>query len=440
MNRNYIFILSLIMLGVIFTTFMLLTESRYDDLQVETLVDHEPVKDLVFFSSWAGSDTKTKVIESVLENFQKNYTDLNLVNKSIEGEDFLISLKTDFITGKDPDVFGLWPGSDIDLLIEKGQVQPLNQVLEYDIRWKTSFGDNGWDLVTIDDQIYGIPFEVIYEGLFVNKDIFETLNLEIPRDYEALKEAIPVIRDGGYIPIAYNATPEGSFIYQNMVISLGGKEDVENPFDEDGRIKPCFIDAMYYMRELYELGAFPENAFGLTDYDRNQLFINKEAAMIVQGSWFIGEDSVPADSEDVAVIPFPHFEESKAGERAITYGLGNGVFHISTAAWDDVDKRSDAIGLLKAVTSDEAALALINGNGAIINKKIPEFQIDAPKLYYEGRHLVESATDLVGPVDSFIDRNAWEGTIVYFFPRMLTGEISPEVIYYDVEMQEREGN
>lgn len=439
MNRNYIFILSLIMLGVIFTTFMLLTESSYDNLQVETLVDHEPVQDLVFFSSWAGSDTKTNVISDVLEEFQQNYTEMNVINKSIEGEDFLFSLKTDFITGKDPDVFGLWPGSDIDLLIDKGKVQPLNQVLEYDQRWQTSFGDNGWDLVTRDGQIYGIPFEIIYEGLFVNKDIFDKVNLQVPETYEELKEAVVVLRDNGYIPIAYNATPEGSFIYQNMVISLGGKQDVENPFDDDGYINDCFVDAMYYMRELYELGAFPTNAFGLTDYERNQLFINKEAAMIVQGSWFIGEDSVPAESDDVEVIPFPTFEESKAGPRAITYGLGNGVFHISKTAWDDTEKRTEAIGLLKAVTSDQAALMLINQNAAIINKKIPEFQINAPRMYYEGRQLVDSATDLVGPVDSFIDRNAWEGTIVYHFPRMLNGEISPEAIFYDVEKQEREG-
>ncbi len=361
-----------------------------------------------------------------------------MVNKSIGGEDFLFSLKTDFVTGRDPDVFGLWPGSDINNLIELGKVQALNDVLEYDERWKVSFGENGWDLVTVDDKIYGIPFEIIYEGLFINRDIFDALNLGIPSTFEELKIVVAIIRENGYVPIAYNATPEGSFIYQNMVLSLGGgKEDVENPFDDKGTIKPAFIKGMYYMRELYELGgAFPEDAFSMTDYERNQLFINKEAAMIVQGSWFIGEDAIPVDSDDVVIIPFPHFEDSKAGgDKAITYGLGNGVFHMSTAAWNNQSKRSVSVELLKMVTSQEAALKLVNENGALINVKLPEFKIDAPRMFYEGRNLVETATDLIGPVDSYIDRTSWEDIIIDRFPEMLLGQASPESIYYRVESQ-----
>ncbi len=73
LNRKYIFLLSLIMLGgLVFTTFMLLTENRYEEQQVETLVDYESKEDIVFFSSWGGGfDTKAEAITHILEEFQR---------------------------------------------------------------------------------------------------------------------------------------------------------------------------------------------------------------------------------------------------------------------------------------------------------------------------------------------------------------------------------
>lgn len=437
MEKRYVILLSIIMLAVIFTTFMLLTENQYDT-QIETLVDYEKKEDIIFFSSWAGYDTKADAVDMVLADFQKDNENIEVINKSTGGEDFLFSLKADFASGKDPDVFGLWPGSDIELLIDRGKVQSLDETMEADPEWKESLGHLGWDLVTYSGKIYGVPMEVIYEGLFINKDIFDKLNLKEPKTYGELKACVKVLKENGYVPIAYNATPEGSFIYQNIVLSLGGRTDIENPFDENGQIRQCFIDGMYYMKELYDLGAFPEDYLGLSDYERNQLFINKEAGMIVQGSWFIGDNYVNPDAEDVTIIPIPTFDTSKTGPRAITYGLGNGVFHISTSAWNNEAKRDLAVALLKRLTSVEAATRLVNETGTQVNVNLSPDLIDAPKMYYEGRELVQNATDRIGPVDSYIRRSLWEDIIIENFYAIYQEEKSPEEVFDEVEAANRQ--
>lgn len=437
MEKRYVILLSIIMLAVIFTTFMLLTENQYDT-QIETLVDYEKKEDIIFFSSWAGYDTKADAVDMVLADFQKDNENIEVINKSTGGEDFLFSLKADFASGKDPDVFGLWPGSDIELLIDRGKVQSLDETMEADPEWKESLGHLGWDLVTYSGKIYGVPMEVIYEGLFINKDIFDKLNLKEPKTYGELKACVKVLKENGYVPIAYNATPEGSFIYQNIVLSLGGRTDIENPFDENGQIRQCFIDGMYYMKELYDLGAFPEDYLGLSDYERNQLFINKEAGMIVQGSWFIGDNYVNPDAEDVTIIPIPTFDTSKTGPRAITYGLGNGVFHISTSAWNNEAKRDLAVALLKRLTSVEAATRLVNETGTQVNVNLSPDLIDAPKMYYEGRELVQNATDRIGPVDSYIRRSLWEDIVIENFYAIYQEEKSPEEVFDEVEAANRQ--
>lgn len=431
MRKKYVVLLSGMTLCFIFLFSYYLSGIK-KEIKIHTLGDLEKNTTISFTSSWGAYDSMSQKLRIILQNFSNKYQNIEVINKSIAGEDFLFSLKTDFASRNDPDVFGLWPGSDFNLLVKTGKVADLTQILEDDPTWYESFRKETWDYVTVNDKIYGVPFEIIYEGLFINKDLFEMYNVKVPETFEELKEAVVIFKENNVIPIAYSATPEGSYIYQNIVMQLGGKEDVENPFSEEGNIKPCFVQGMYYMKELYELGAFPNNASWIDDKARNDLFINKKAAMIIQGSWFIGENALSPDDMTVDIIPFPKIEGGKADQSAIIYGCGNGIFHISQKAWEDKKTREASIALLKELTSVESAKILSSGAGAISNIYIPDEDEDKDRLTLKGQKLVDESKELVGPVDSFIDRSIWEGIIVEEFPQMLMGRISPESIFLKV--------
>ena len=101
------------------------------------------------------------------------------------------------------------------------------------------------------------------------------------------------------------------------------------------------------------MGAFPPDAFKLSSRERDDLFINKQAAMIVQGSWFIGRFS---DSDTtVDIVPFPYIREGVTSESALIYGFGCGTFYMSKSASEDESKKSASIKLLRALTSKESA-------------------------------------------------------------------------------------
>lgn len=380
-----------------------------------------------FISSWAGTDTKARALEKIIKEFEDANPDINIENKSISGSEFLFTLKTNFAQGNDPDVFGLWPGSDIKILINQGKVANLSKVLEEDKEWNSIFGDDAWRYNEFNGGIYGIPCEIIYEGLFINRDLFEKYNVKIPNTYEELKEAIEKFNDVGIIPIAYNCTAEGTYIYQNIVAKLGGKKDTENPY-ENGEIKKCYIEAMTYMKEIYKLGGFPKDAFTLDDKDRDELFKNKEAAMIVQGSWFIGEGAIDGNDKTVDLVPFPEFPDGKALSGSMIYGLGNGNFHISQLAWKDLEKKEACLKFLKFLTSEKSAIELSESSGFISNIKISENQ-KITRLNSRGKELVDNSEELIGPTDSFVNRNKWEQILVTNFPRVLEGTIAPEEVF-----------
>ena len=381
---------------------------------------------LRFISSWGGVDSKADTLQNVLNGFMKENPQYEVVNESLFGDDFLPKLKTDFASGNDPDVFGLWPGSDIRALIKAGRVADLTEVLAEDKKWKESFGSSMWQYTTFNDRIYGLPVEIIFECLFVNRDLFERYNIKIPGTFDELKQAIAAFRERDIIPVAYNSLAQGTYIYQNIIAALGGKDDVEHPLS-GGKINSCYIDAMELMKELYRMGAFPKDAFTLTSVQRNELFKTKKAAMIVQGSWFIGE--FRNDDMSVDIVPFPKIKEGKSRLSAMIYGLGCGTFYMSKNAWDNKEKRVGSLKLLKTLTSRDSAFQFAEMTGMLSNVDTNGNVVHYNRLTKKGQEMLESSAELIGPPDSFVDRSVWEGIIVKKFPYVLEGKIDPKAVW-----------
>lgn len=66
----------------------------------------------------------------------------------------------------------------------------LTGILNQDMKWKKNFYEDSLKENVVNNKIYGVPLEIIYEGLFVNKDIFERYNVKIPTTYDELLAAV----------------------------------------------------------------------------------------------------------------------------------------------------------------------------------------------------------------------------------------------------------
>lgn len=403
---------------VVFSTFYGVKgtlQPGHNDLKCQT--------QLTFMNSWGGYDTKAEVLDNILNEFEKDNPNVTVMNQTVSGDDFLPSIKEKFATGEPPDVFGLWPGSDIRTLIKAGKVADVTDLINNDPEWKNSFGSSMWPQVEHNGRIYGLPVEMTYEGLFINSDLFKKYKVDIPKDYNGLVKAIKVFKENNIIPIAFNCKPEGSYLYQNIAMSLGGK-DVESPF-KNGRICDSYIKAMYIMRDLSQMGAFPpkNDCFSMESNTRDDLFLTEKAAMIVQGSWFEGK----CTNKAIKLVAFPHMTEKS--ESTLVYGLGCGTFYISKKAWDDPNKRAQAIKLLKKLTSRDSSVKLAQKTDMISNVNISSYNIKYDDLTQSGLNLIKNANTLISPPDSYITRSVWESVIVKNFPDMLNGNISPEELW-----------
>ncbi len=375
-------------------------------------------------TTWGGVDSKAGTLKELLAKFESENSTIKIKNQSIFGDDYLPTLKTRFASGNEPDVFGLWPGSDIKFLVKANKVADLSDKLNQDKAWRDSFNQSSFMYTTYDGKIYGIPFELVFEGLFINKDLFKKYRVKVPDNYVELKAAIEIFKSNGIIPIAYNSSAEGSYIYQNMIAGLGGRSGVVDCIKE-GKINEYYIAAMEALKELYDMGAFPKDALTLTSNERNELFFTKQAAMIVQGSWFI--PYFDKDDDSVEMIPFPAMTESSP---KVPVGLGGGTFYISKGSWDTPTGEDSTIKLLKYLTSKEAAEFFYEKTALLSNLKIVQgtpYSVLAQQSinFYNNT----SEEDLTSIPDHIIDRSAWNDIVIQQFPYFLEGKRSAEEIW-----------
>lgn len=379
-----------------------------------------PVKEnkINLMTTWGGVDSKAGVLKEVILKFESENPSITISNQSVFGDDYLPTLKTKFASGCSPDVFGLWPGSDIKNLIKAGKVADITDTLKQDRNWMDSFKQESFSFTTYNNRIYGIPFELVFEGLFINKDLFEKYKVKEPKNYNELKQAIGVFSKNGIIPIAYNSYAEGSYIYQNMIASLGGTKGITE-YLVNNKINKYYLDAMKYMKELYDMGAFPHDSLILNSSERNNLFISKQAAMIVQGSWFI--PYFGKDDNTVKMIPFPSMGE---GERKLPTGLGGGTFYISKAAWDDLDVMDNSIKFLKYLTSEQISRYFYEKTGLLTNLKKMEHNNVYSSLAEQSITMYENTKEqnLTPIPDHIIERTTWDEIVIKQFPYFLEGK------------------
>ncbi len=379
---------------------------------------------LELMTSWGGVDSKAGSLKEIIAKFENENNNIKISNQSIFGDEYLPTLKIRFASGNEPDVFGLWPGSDIKYLVRANKVADITDKLKQDRSWMDSFYQSSFSYTTYNNRIYGIPFELVFEGLFINKDLFEKYKVKIPKNYEDLKAAITVFKSKGIIPIAYNSSAEGSYIYQNMIASLGGAQGVENSI-ANGKINQYYVDAMKYMKELYDMEAFPKDALTLNSNERNELFFTKQAAMIVQGSWFI--PYFDKYDESVEMIPFPAMG---SGSPKVPTGLGGGTFYISKSAWDTPSGEATTIQFLKYLTSKETA-AFFYEKTALLSNLNMELKSAYSSLAKQSISLFENTEEEnKTPIpDHVIERSAWEDIIIQQFPYFLENKKSAEEIW-----------
>ncbi len=204
---------------------------------------------------------------------------------------------------------------------------------------------------TVDGKLVAIPQEVVAHGLFVNKDLFDKYNLELPETPEDLLECCKVFKENGYeTPIGANRWWLENFVFAQAYADLynGGNTEAEIEALNTGKSK--YSDYMRqgfeYLKKLSDLGYIDaETAYTYEAIEGEGPDFLAQKTPIVMAYWGAANTETAYGKPDfeLQVIGFP----SKLGQMPVVSMTGYGISA-------EAEHMEDAINTLDILLSDEA--------------------------------------------------------------------------------------
>lgn len=266
-----------------------------------------------------------------------------------------------------PDVFIVSPGPQLTDYVEPGVAAPLDDYLNKD-GWKDTFtSDAVFTQQTYDGKIYAVPLNTAAACCFYNTEMFENAGASIPTNWDEMIETCDKLKDAGYTPVTISA---GTAWCLSMVAGyLCEAEGVELPkladgsaSWEDGKLESVGNKLLQFSKY------FQRTAVGDTNDIATANFYNEEAAILIQGSWVIGQinGANPDFESKCGVFQFPGVERLIAKSDSLCMS--------SSTKYPDA-----AAALIKYFTDDTAQKYTAEKGGKIPVTKVEYDASVAPK-------------------------------------------------------------
>jgi raffinose/stachyose/melibiose transport system substrate-binding protein len=221
---------------------------------------------------------------------------INLEMPSSDSYDNILQTR---ISGDDaPDLYTLSAAQDLATYVEAGYVAPLTKEplagkIYEDVK----------ETVSIEGEVYAVPFESTVWGYMYNKDIFEECGLTVPETLDEMKNVVSVLEEKGYVP--FELAFQEQWVPQLMTaLTLGGIVSGTPSLND-------WVDRMYADSASYsEVAAIfdiidlimkhgTERAMETGSEQGSADFANGQAAMWVQGTW--NAESVLSTNPDMKI-------------------------------------------------------------------------------------------------------------------------------------------
>ncbi|WP_028559737.1 ABC transporter substrate-binding protein [Paenibacillus pinihumi] len=438
---------SLILLSVLFVFSMFLAacgnkpevknNTPGNQVPKETDVKEDPPKkdvSLRVFSTFGGTDAARESFQGALDEFTASNPHVKINNDTMSANDdgFRTKVNTDMNTGNEPDLLFYFVGTDAQGFVDAGKVVPLDDLLNEDANWKNGFSPSALENVRQKDgKIYAAPLTGFYEGLFVNKKLFNDNNLELPTNWDNLKKAVETFAAKGIIPLSV-PFDQSHYVIEHFILTAAGPEGQAKGL-ADG-IDPNWEKGFAAMKELYDLGAFPKDAATIDLGMASNYYGEGKAAMILEGSWAFGGFTSQEVKDNTTVIPFPVVPGGAGGGNDVIGGFGTG-FYLSKATYDNADKKEAAIALLKHMTSPDIIqkIATANGGTPAANVEITGL----PQAQVDGFAMAANSASITTPVDSKVSQETFS-TLRAGVQQVVTGKKTPAEVIQEAKKIEDE--
>lgn len=249
-------------------------------------------KTVVKFQTWNPGDEE--YTHAMLEKFEEEHPDIQIDYTFMPYTDHVEKLKVDLSAGDAADVYGVQTGAMYKEFRDFEEDLTPYMAEKYGDDWTSNFNEYAMSLLQGDDgEYYAVPLGLSYAGyVWANMSYFDNYNLELPTNYDELKEVCQTFRDNGEYPLVIGAKDSWINIdtWMNIAADINTEKlysaiEGETPFtDED------LVQSFQIWQNCFTDGVFQDGALGVGMYTDSTDMYQKEGSipMILNGSWALG--------------------------------------------------------------------------------------------------------------------------------------------------------
>jgi raffinose/stachyose/melibiose transport system substrate-binding protein len=211
------------------------------------------------------------------------------------------SLQLALSAGSGPDVAYSSPGPDDSFVFQKnGWILDLNPYAQK-YRWLNRMPPaiaNYWNNLCCGGNIprTGIPWDVVTVGFYYNPTIFARHGLRVPTTYDQLISVFQRLKANGVIPFAAGglvlANPGAlHYVFEQHVHALVPEATIKRWLLRDPSASfaiPGVVEALRLAQDWVRRGYLQPNVLATSGVDADALFVNGQAAMVLNGTWKTG--------------------------------------------------------------------------------------------------------------------------------------------------------
>lgn len=161
---------------------------------------------------------------------------------------------------------------------------------------------------SIDGNVLGMSATALYGGIFYNREIFETYNLEIPETWEQMEEVVAKLEAEGITPFATHYME--NILYTTAIVTGLNVFYVSETWGQDLKDgKVSATDDAYrqgYEKVKYMMDHSWEDTYSVDQTTCDARFVKGEAAMQMDGSWCINNYLALDESFEFGMFPVPN--------------------------------------------------------------------------------------------------------------------------------------
>ena len=301
-------------------------------------------------------------------------------------EEYYPKLNALVASNQTPDVFIVSPGPNLDVYVDPGVVAPLDEYLADG--WMDSFSSEAvLSGGKYGDSYYAVPLNIAAACVFYNTEMFEKAGVEVPTNWTEFLDVCAKLKDAGITPITISAgtawclSMVAGYLCDRNGVDLDKIAAQEAHWTDDNVKKAA--------NQLIELSQyFQPTAASDTNDIATANFYNEEAAILIQGSWAIGQinGANPDFETKCGVFQFPAVEGGNDPNRVIA--KSDSLAMSSTTAHPEA-----AIAFMKYFTDDTAQKYTAEIGGKIPVTKV---EYDASKAPAELAYVMDIFSNASG--------------------------------------------